>query len=142
MSDWGRAFIDALNSHDSSSVCALVTEDVRYHDIGVGTSVTGVRTFKSAYDEAETYSTDYTYTLVRDAVAGKCFAVEWVIEGTTSGKEGGLVTTDSGEKIGGGPAGTPYRLRGVSIGELAADGKIQEYSDYYNMAEYLRQIGS
>jgi hypothetical protein len=35
----------------------------------------------------------------------------------------------------------PYRIHGVSIGRLESEGKIKTNRDYWNMADYLMQVG-
>ncbi len=63
-------------------------------------------------------------------MSGGRYALEWEMVGTNTGEAGGLPATNK-----------PFRIRGVSIGHLASDGTIQENRDYWNMTDYLMQVG-
>jgi steroid delta-isomerase-like uncharacterized protein len=52
------------------------------------------------------------------------------MSGTNTGDVAGLPATNK-----------PYRIRGVSIGQLDREGKIERNRDYWNMADYLVQVG-
>ena len=130
-----------MNTHDATSIVALMADDVTWEDLAMGLVFEGHDAVKASIEEAEKYSTDYRYTSLSEQASGALYAIEWEVAGTTTGQAGGMVTTDTGDMVGGGPAGTPYRIRGVSVGQLDADGKIKSNRDYYNMADYLKQVG-
>ena len=50
--------------------------------------------------------------------------------GTNTGGAAGLPATNK-----------PFRIRGVSVGALDSNGKIKHNRDYWNMADYLMQVG-
>ena len=56
-------------------------------------------------------------------------AGEWTLSGTQRGDMPGIPAT-----------GKQFSVRGVSILELE-DGKIRRCSDYWDMAEFLKQLG-
>ena len=62
--------------------------------------------------------------------SGSQYAAEWEMAGTNTGAAAGLPATNK-----------PYRIRGVSVGRLDGDGKIVQNRDYWNMADYLTQVG-
>jgi steroid delta-isomerase-like uncharacterized protein len=61
---------------------------------------------------------------------GDRYAFEWELEGTNTGSVAGLPATNK-----------QFRIRGVSIGEVDADRRIIHNRDYWNMADYLAQVG-
>lgn len=50
--------------------------------------------------------------------------------GTNTGAAGPLPATQK-----------PYRIRGASIGQLDPQGRITSNGDYWNLADYLAQVG-
>jgi len=62
--------------------------------------------------------------------SGERYAFEWELRGTNTGAAVGLPATNK-----------QFRIRGVSIGEVEADRRITHNRDYWNMADYLAQVG-
>ena len=85
---------------------------------------------KAFVEEADQFSKDYSFISVSEQQSGDSYALEWEMSGTNTGEAGGLPATNKA-----------YRIRGVSIGRVNAEGKIQENRDYWNMADYLVQVG-
>src|SRR5579859_5035211 len=142
MSDFTQRFLDAMNSHDAARLAACYAEDATHEDLALGVFYEGRNAIKASIEEAEKYSNEYQFTSVSQQTNGDRYAIEWEVAGTTTGEAGGLLATDTGEMVGGAAAGTPYRVRGVSVGRIDADGNIKENRDYYNIADYLAQIGT
>jgi steroid delta-isomerase-like uncharacterized protein len=67
---------------------------------------------------------------VSEQASGDRYALEWEMVGTNTGEAGGLPATNKA-----------FRIRGVSVGIVDADGKIKRNRDYWNMADYLMQVG-
>ena len=76
------------------------------------------------------FSSDYRFVTVSTQMDGSRYAIEWEMLGTNTGAAGKFPAT-----------GKPYRIRGASIGELDADGKITANRDYWNLAAYLIEVG-
>jgi steroid delta-isomerase-like uncharacterized protein len=125
-----ETYLDAWNRHDASSVAAFMAEDATYEDLALGVLNEGREAIKSFVDEAEQFSKDYGFTSVSAQQSGDSYAMEWEMFGTNTGEAGGIPATNK-----------PYRIRGVSIGVLDAQGKIKQNRDYWNMADYLVQVG-
>jgi len=125
-----ETYLDAWNNHDGSTVAAFMAEDATYEDLALGVIHEGREAIKSFVDEAEEFSKDYAFTSVSEQQSGDRYAMEWEMYGTNTGEAGGIPATNK-----------PYRIRGVSIGRLDAQGKIQQNRDYWNMADYLVQVG-
>lgn len=130
---WLQTYIEAYNSHDPAKVLACMTEDVLIDDKGIGERMDGtdaVRTMVA--DMAEKFSSDYRFDLGELIFAtDEMFAAEWAMTGTNDREDTarGLPNT-----------GRPYRIQGLSIGRLR-DGKVAEEHLYWNMADYLTQVG-
>ncbi len=39
-------------------------------------------------------------------------------------------------------SGRPFVIRGVSLGALSPNGLVQEHRDYWDLADFLRQVGA
>ena len=130
MNDWISQYLDAWNSHDGAKVAAFMAPDATYEDLALGVIHEGREAIKAFVDEAEQFSKDYTFTSVSEQASGDRYAFEWEMAGTNTGEGGGLPATNKS-----------YRIRGVSIGRLDPDGKIEENRDYWNMVDYLTQVG-
>ena len=130
MDQWIQQYLDAWNSHDCGKVAAFMAEDATYEDLALGQIHKGRDDIKAFVEEAEQFSRDYRFVSVTEQQSGDSYAFEWEMAGTNTGEAGGLPATNK-----------PYRIRGVSIGRLNGDGKIQENRDYWNMADYLIQVG-
>ncbi|MGY1693996.1 MULTISPECIES: ester cyclase [unclassified Geodermatophilus] len=130
---WMRIYVEAWNSHDPAKVLACMTEDVLRDDKGLGERLEGADAVRqSIVDTAENFSSDYRIDLGELILATDAmYAAEWTMSGTNDreDKARGLPNT-----------GRQFRIQGLSIGRLR-DGKVAEERLYYNMADYLTQIG-
>ena len=62
-------------------------------------------------------------------VAGDAYTKQWIMTGVHTGDVPGLSAT-----------GNPFRIRGCGVGRVR-DGRIAEVTEYWNMAEFLTQVG-
>ena len=130
MSDWMERYLDAWNSHDGGQVAEFMAEGIVYEDLALGVVHEGRDAIKGFVAEAGDFSSDYRFEPVSKQQTGNQYAMEWIMAGTNTGEAGGLPAT-----------GKPYRIRGVSIGEVDGQGRIVRNTDYWNMADYLVQVG-
>jgi steroid delta-isomerase-like uncharacterized protein len=130
--DWARAYRDAWNAHDSAAVISFWADDGVHQDLALGGRFEGAAAVRAFVDGMETtFSTDYRFepgTVVGD---GEGYALEWTMVGTNdrADPEHGLPAT-----------GRSYRVPGVSVGRVR-DGRIVENRDYWNLADFLQQVG-
>ena len=128
--EWVQRYLDAWNSHDGARVAAFMVEDVAYEDLAGGATYQG-RDEVAAYVAAtHAWSSDYRFVTVTVQSSGDRYAVEWEMLGTNTGDFGGIP-----------PTGKPYRIRGVSVGQRNGAGEIVSNRDYFNVADYLAQVG-
>ena len=130
MSTWMQDYLAAWNSHDGSKVAAYMAADATYEDLALGQMHEGKAAIEAFVNEAEQFSKDYSFISVSEQSSGDSYAFEWEMVGTNTGEAGGLPATNK-----------PYRIRGVSVGVLDGNGKIKANRDYWNMADYLMQVG-
>ena len=120
-----------FNSGDREAFLALLTEDV-VHDINQGGAETGraaFRTFIVRMDRC--YREQVCDLVVFAAENGTRGAAEFFIEGEYLSTDEGLPPA----------AGQRYRLRVGAFFDLR-DGKVQRVTNYYNLEEWLRQVGA
>ncbi|MGY1617220.1 ester cyclase [Geodermatophilus sp. SYSU D00691] len=130
---WMHRYVEAWNSHDPAKVLACMTEDVIRDDKGVGERLQGADALRQGIaDVAENFSSDYRIDLGELILAtDEMYAAEWTMSGTNDREDKARGLPNTGRR---------FRIQGLSIG-LLRDGKVAEERLYYNMADYLTQVG-
>lgn len=124
------SYTDAINAHDWDAVVGHMTDGVTYEDVPLGETNHGradVREFWARL--VPEWSSDVQMVLLRHFETDTDYAVEWIFKGTHDGTAGQLPAT-----------GKPFAVHGLSIGRLE-NGLIKENKDFWNMAEFLGQVG-
>jgi Ketosteroid isomerase-related protein len=124
--DW----TDALNRRDPDAAAGYLAEDCTFTNIGTGQHFVGrdpVRedfvALLAMYSEMRIEKTTFLCT------SDGHFATEWIMTGVHTGDAPGLPAT-----------GKPFRISGAGVGEIR-DGKLARITEYWNMAEFLIQVG-
>ncbi len=130
MTDWIRRYLAAWDSHDPAQVGAYMADDAVYEDVPLGQTHEGRAAIEAFVGTADQLSKDYRFTLISEQASADRYACEWEMAGTNTGELPGLPATNK-----------PFRIRGVSIGRLDGNGKIKHNVDYWDMANYLTQVG-
>jgi steroid delta-isomerase-like uncharacterized protein len=130
MADWIKTYVDAWNSHDGERVVKLMASDITFEDVAAGQRHEGSEAMKSFVAEMHQWTSDVVMETTSMQQSGDRYAFEWELRGTNTGAAGGLPAT-----------GKQFLIRGVSIGELDSEGRIAHNRDYWNMADYLAQVG-
>ncbi|MBB5031174.1 ketosteroid isomerase-related protein [Prosthecobacter vanneervenii] len=126
-----QTYYTTFNSGDRAAFLALLTDDV-VHDINQGGAETGREVFRAFLERMDRCYREQVCDLVvfasEDGTRG---AAEFYIEGQ-------YLSTDDGLP----PAtGQRYRLRVGAFFDLK-DGKVSRITNYYNLQEWLRQVGA
>ena len=123
-------YYTAFNRQDMPNFYSLVTDDV-HHDINQGQRETGKEAFKSFMERMNgCYKEQITNLNIMSDSHGRHAAAEFVVEGT-------YIATDSNLP----PAhGQRYVLPGGAFFEIK-DNKIARVTNYYNLNDWLKQIG-
>lgn len=126
-----NAYYDAFNRSDVPAVLALLALDVA-HDINQGAREAGRDAFAAFMARMNRCYRETVRDLVVMATPdGARAAAEFTVDGT-------YLTTDEGLP----PAsGQTYSLPGGAFFEVR-DGRIARVTNWYSLAEWLRQIGS
>ena len=126
-----RAYYEAFNRRDYGAMLDLLTDDVA-HDINQGGRETGKEAFRAFLGHMDrTYRERLRDIVVMTSADGRHAAAEFVVEGT-------YLATDEGLPEAKGqtytlPAGTFFEVRG---------GRIARVTTYYNLKDWLRQVGA
>ena len=126
-----QTYYTTFNSGDRDAFLALLTDDV-VHDINQGGVETGLEAFCAFLARMDRCYREQVCDLsVFAAGDGTRGAAEFFIEGE-------YVATDAGLP----PAsGQRYRLRVGAFFDLQ-NGKVRRVTNYYNLEEWLRQVGA
>jgi len=124
------AYYAAFNRGDWDGMCAFLAEDVA-HDLNQGTRETGRATFRAFLDRMNRSYKEQLRDIVVLAGPGGRAGAEYVVEGQ-------YLATDEGLP----PAtGQRYTLPGGAFFDIA-NGKITRVTNYYNLADWLKQVGA
>lgn len=124
------AYYAAFNRGDWDGMCAYLAEDVA-HDLNQGGREVGRATFRAFLDRMNRSYREQLRDIVVMAGSSGRAAAEYVVEGT-------YLVTDEGLP----PAnGQTYTLPGGAFFEIAS-GKITRVTNYYNLQDWLKQVGA
>ncbi len=119
----------AWSSHDTEKVVSFYTDDVVYEDLAFGVIKRGEEVFRAFVNDTFAAFPDFKVEMKSFFISGDWYGSEWVMSGTHKGDIPGLPAT-----------GKRFSVRGASVGELK-EGKMKRNSDYYNLMDFLKQIG-
>lgn len=130
-SDLIRSYYAAFNTGQWDSFFAMLSEDVA-HDINQGGRETGKAAFRAFIDRMNaSYREQIVDIVICVSEDGRRAAAEYVVLGT-------YLKTDEGLP----PAkGQTYRLPGGAFFEIR-DGQVARVSNYYNLQDWLHQVGA
>jgi steroid delta-isomerase-like uncharacterized protein len=126
-----QSLVDAWNAHDGAAVVSYMTDDVVYTNLGTGEHLEGQAAVREYVDGMGRRSSDYRFELGLVLGDDESYAVEWTLSGTNDGAD---------ERRGLPATGQRFRIPGVTVGRVR-DGKIAEHRVYWNLADYLQQVG-
>ena len=125
------AYYAAFNRGDHRGMLDALTDDV-VHDVNQGGSEHGREAFAAFLQRmARCYREQLHDVVVMSAGDGRRVAAEYVVEGEYLADDEGLPPA----------SGQRYRLAGGAFFELR-DGRIARVTNYYNLADWLRQVGA
>ncbi len=125
-----ESYYAAFNAGDSEQMLACLSEDVA-HDINQGERQSGLEAFRRFLAHMDSHYREQAKSLaVMVNGDGSRAAAEFVIHGEYLQKDGELPEA-SGQRYEL-PVGAFFEVRG---------GKIARVSNYYNLADWIRQIG-
>jgi steroid delta-isomerase-like uncharacterized protein len=129
--DW-NAYHEAWNRRDGDAVASFFTDDGVYADQTLGQKNRGKEAIKRFVETSEAgFSSDLHIIQLDMFTTEDRYALVWDMTGTHDRASEGSALPATGKK---------FSIRGASIGRLEG-GKIKENTDYWNMVEFLTQVG-
>jgi steroid delta-isomerase-like uncharacterized protein len=126
-----RAYYEAFNRRDYAAMLDLLADDVA-HDVNQGGRESGKDRFRAFLDHMDrTYRERLRDITVMASADGRHAAAEFVVEGTYLATDEGLPEAK----------GQTYTLSAGTFFEVR-DGKIARVTTYYNLKDWLRQVGA
>lgn len=123
-------YYDLFNRGDWDGMCALLADDVA-HDLNQGDRQVGRATFRAFLDRmARSYREQLREIRVLGDGRGRVGA-EYVVEGEYLATDEGLPAA----------RGQRYTLPGGAFFDIV-DGRIARVTNYYNLTDWLRQVGA
>lgn len=127
-----RHYYALFNSGDRAGLLALLADDV-VHDINHGATETGRGTFEKFLRRMDrAYAEQVEDLVVMATDDGRRAAAEFFIRGTYLATDEGLPEA----------CGQKYWLRVGAFFEIDESGLIRRVTNYYNLTDWLRQIGA
>ena len=125
-----RAYYDAFNRNDRAAMLALVAEDVA-HDVNQGGREIGRQRFAAFLQHMDRcYRERILDLVVMTDPEGRHAAAEFTVDGSYLQTDQGLPEA----------SGQTYRLPAGAFFTIA-DAKITRVTTYYNLKDWLRQVG-
>jgi len=119
----------AWSSYDMEKVASLYTDDIVYEDIAFGSIKRGKEELRAFIKECFVMFSDWKTEVKSSVISGDWGYSEWIWSATHTGNHPKLPAT-----------GKRFSIRGASVYELK-EGKIKRKTDYYNLVDFLQQIG-
>ncbi len=125
-----KTYFDAFNTGDTDAMLACLDDNVAHH-VNEGQVRSGKDAFRSfCAHMTRCYRETLTDMVIFEAENGTRAAAEFVVNGTYLETDEGLPEAN----------GQTYRLPAGSFFSLE-DGKITRVVTYYNLADWMRQVG-
>ncbi|MBC9207253.1 nuclear transport factor 2 family protein [Roseomonas aerophila] len=125
-----RAYYAAFNAGDAEGMLALLTDDVA-HDINQGSRETGIEAFRAFMARMNAHYREVLHDIVvMTNTDGTRAAGEFTVHGTYLATDDGLPEAKGQTYIL--PAGAFFKIRA---------GRIARVSNYYNLADWVAQVG-
>lgn len=126
-----RAYYDAFNRQDMDAFLALLHDEV-VHDINQGERQTGKAAFASFMDHMNrSYKENLTDMVIMVSEDGKHASAEFIVNGEYLKTDEGLPEANGQKYVL--PAGAFFDLR---------DGKVSRVTNYYNLNDWIAQVGA
>jgi steroid delta-isomerase-like uncharacterized protein len=137
---WLDAFVGAWRRHaqaggpdgadDARRLVAMFDDDGVWEDVAAQASYRGPAALQEMFEQSYQWSPTLTFDVVRAHAGFDHYSIEWEMHAEGNGAFGEMPATTK-----------PFRVRGVSVGEVDAAGKVTRHSDYWDRLEWMSQVG-
>lgn len=125
------AYYDAFNKGDMTTFLSLLTDDVA-HDINQGERQVGKQAFAAFMDHMDRcYRENLTDMVIMISTDGSRASAEFVVNGEYLATDEGLPEANGQKYVL--PAGAFFDIR---------DGKVARVTNYYNLNDWIAQVGA
>ena len=138
--NWLDGFVAAWRLHAQAGgpdggdaarrILELFDDDGIWEDVAAQASYRGHQELQTMFEQSYQWSATLMFDVVKARAGADFYVIEWEMHADGTGAFGDTPATDN-----------PFRVRGVSLGELNAAGKVQLHRDYWDRLEWLSQIG-
>lgn len=126
-----QRYYAAFNAQDMEQFLGMLTEDV-VHDVNQGEREIGRERFRAFMEKMNrSYREEIVDLVVMSEPSGQRAAAEFTVLGTYLATDEGLPEA----------RGQTYRLPAGAFFEIR-DGKVARVTNYYNLQDWLRQVGA
>lgn len=115
--------------HNSEALASLFADDGVFEDIPFGAAAQGHAGMRAFWEETWAAMPDSTMTLVSAVADHRRGGAEWIMTATQTGGFQDHPAT-----------GKAFSLRAAAMVEFA-DGRIRQWSDYWSLFDFKRQVG-
>ena len=108
---------------DMARLLSFLSPEIRYEDVPTAQTFVGAQGMREMGAQALAMAADLNFTFVSGVADKTHFAFENECRGTAGN-------------------GKAFLLRAVAIGRIGPDGKVISHKDYWDLAGYMRQMGT
>jgi steroid delta-isomerase-like uncharacterized protein len=137
---WLDGFVAAWRQHAQAGgpdggdaarrILELFDPDGVWEDVAAEASYRGHEELQTMFEQSYQWSPTLTFDVVQARGGANFYAIEWEMHAEGTGAFGDMPATDKS-----------FKVRGVSVGEVNANGKVGLHRDYWDRLGWMSQIG-
>ena len=109
---------------------ACFAEGGVWEDVAAQAVYRGHTELRQMFEQSYQWSPTLAFDVVRARGGTDHYVIEWEMHAAGNGAFGDLPASDR-----------PFRVRGVSVGEVGPDGRVTAHRDYWDRHVWLEQVG-
>jgi steroid delta-isomerase-like uncharacterized protein len=138
--EWLEGFLQAWQGHvraggpgggdDGRRITDLFDQDGVWEDVAAGVSYRGHPRLRQMFEESYRWAPALVFDVVHAHGSDDRYVIEWEMHAEGNGEFGDTPATEK-----------PFRVRGVSLGEVGSNGKVRHHRDYWDRLAWMSQVG-
>jgi hypothetical protein len=139
-SSWLDRFVAAWRHHAQAGgpsgdeaagrILEFFDVDGAWEDVAAQASYRGYRELQAMFEQSYQWCPTLIFDVIRARAGDGFYVIEWEMQGEGNGAFGDLAATDK-----------PFKVRGVSVGEMTGGGKVTVHRDYWDRLGWMSQVG-